>query len=177
MTSKHRIAIAVAGIFLGAQIGMAALSELQETAATEGAEQESVAESTAPELSAAEAPAESEAASPETNPEVPVEQTVEIPQRDLAAEALAEARQVELVIPTSASESYQPMLPAMIAYFERRGAPQMVAGSTGDVFPASASEAPHQMLPAMIAYFDRREAAVGLAAAGDTVVAAAPAAE
>jgi hypothetical protein len=69
------------------------------------------------------------------------------------------------------------MLPAAVAYFDSRDAGQHIAGASGDVFPSSASEAPHQMLPAMIAYFERRDAAVQLAASGNTVVAAAPAAE
>lgn len=174
MTSRSRIALAVAGLFLGAQIGMAALSELQETAAAEGAEQETVAESTAPELSVAEAPAESETASPEAQPEVSIEHTVEIPQRNLAAEALAEARFVEYVVPSSAHE-YPPMLPATIAYLESRNTTHLVAAPIDEVIPVAYDPAP--LLPATLAYLERKEAAARFAASDTTVVAAAPAAQ
>lgn len=165
MTSKRRIAIAVAGLFLGAQIGMAALSELQETAGAAGPEQETVAEQgTGPELAASEAPSETEAASQEAQPE----QTAEIPQRDYFAEALAEARYVELVLP-SAAYDHPPMLPATLAYLERLETRHLAAGPVEDVIPASYE--PEPLLPATIAYLEQKEAAARFAASDGTIVA------
>lgn len=176
MTSKRRIAIAVAGLFLGAQIGMAALSEGQETAAIEGTEQESVAElSPASEPVEAATPAETAAAATEEQLETQSAPVVEIPQRNAAAEALAAARSIEHAFPSSAPEYGHAMLPALIAYLDSRDTRQLVAGPIDNVIPSSASEADQPMLPAMIAYFERREAAAQLAASGSTVVATAPA--
>jgi hypothetical protein len=180
MTSKSRIAIAVAAVFLGAQIGMAALSELQqrEAAATETLEQETAAaeQEGSAETAAAEAPADAAAAQEAQRVAQAEPVAVEFPQRNYFAEALAEARLVERVVPAAAHD-HPPMLPATLAYLERRDAGRhLVAGPVESVIPAAYDVAP--MLPATLAYLERRQAtALAAAAPANEIVAAAPAAQ
>lgn len=139
MTSKTRIAVLVAALFLGAQAGIAALNQEAAEATAEAAETtEAVetAEAATTESAAAEAP----------------EATADA---ESAIEAPAPVR-VNLdsdTFPRTASVS--DLLPGMIAYLEQREAAIRHLVARGDAFPTS-SESP--MLPALAAYLERQEA-------------------
>ena len=148
MLSKRRIAVAIAGLFLGTQAVMAAL---EEKSASENA-----------------------AAPVEQVQPVQVEQ-VDVQPLVEAAQPLPETVQAEqaapavvLVVPVapvaaaprsnvfpSAAEEHAQLLPAMVAYLDQRAASMTLAGASGNVFP-SASEEHAPQLPAMTAYLDQR---------------------
>ena len=156
MLSKRRIAVLIAGLLVGAQVGVAAISE--ESNLPPSAEQEYLEP----------APAQAEYVEPAPAQAEPVDQVAApgpVEPREAPA-TQAEARGD--AFPSSADE--WKMLPAQIAYFDRLEASRRAAGielvARGDAFPSSADE--WKMLPAQIAYFDRVEA-TRLAASNETV--------
>ena len=144
MLSQRRIAVLIAGLLVGAQVGVAALSEDSDLAAS--AEQEYV--EPAPLQAEESAPAQAE----------PVDQVAAPGPVELRAAPVTQAEARASVFPFSVDD-WQ-MLPAQIAYFDQLEASRRAAGivwvARGDAFPSSADE--WKLLPAQIAYFDRLEA-------------------
>lgn len=186
MLSKRRIAVLVAGLFVGAQVGVAAVSETSETALPPSAGQEYVepapaqAESIAPapaqaeSLPQAESPAQAEYVAPapalsESTAQVTV--AMDEPRGIRGTMASIRARVLVRVgggaFPVSNSIDDVSMLPAQVAYFDRLEADRIAAGiqwvARGDAFPRSNSADDVSLLPAQIAHFDRTD--VRLAAA------------
>ena len=156
--SQRRIAVLIAGLLAGAQVGVAAISD--ESNLPPSAEQEYLEP----------APAQAEYVEPAPAQAEPVDQVAApgpVEPRETPA-TQAEAR--ESVFPSSTDE--WKMLPAQIAYFDRLEADRLAAGiqwvARGDAFPRSNSVDDMSLLPAQIAYFDRLEAT--RLAAGDQTV-------
>lgn len=141
MTSKTRIAVLVAALFLGTQAGIAALNQEAPEVAAEAAEStEAVetAEAPATEPAAAEAP-EATATAEQPAVETPPPARVVLFDSD--------------VFPRTAEVT--DMLPGLIAYLEQREASIRHLVARGDAFPTP-SESP--MLPALAAYLEQMEA-------------------
>ena len=152
MTSKTRIAVIVAALFLGAHAGIAALNqEAAETAeATEAAQELQTAEAPATEAPAAEAPQAAEA-------------VVEAPQPEVIVRV-----RVEPVFTARGEEPWE-ILPRMAAYLDQRATEQSRLVARGDSFPRSEETAP--MLPVMAAYLEQRDASRIARAQAPTVAA------
>jgi hypothetical protein len=154
MMSKRRIAVLVAGMLVGAQVGIASMS------------------GPAPSTEPQESLAQGESAEPTSAPEQAETQTAPAPEQAAASEqpaivgtiippkprTLADATLPELrsdVFPPSTDD--KPLLPALAAYLDRKAANTLLAdaGAPGSPFPDSAE--PGRMLPAQVAYFDRIE--------------------
>lgn len=164
MLSKRRIAVLIAGLFVGAQVGVAAVSDTSETALPPSAEQEYVEPAPAQAEYLEPAPAQSESADQVTV-------TMDEPR---GIRATLPSIRANLLVPVGgdafpASNSIDDvrMLPAQVAYFDRLEADRLAAGTQwvarGDAFPRSNSVDDVSLLPAQIAYFERTD--VRLAAA------------
>lgn len=140
MTSKTRIAVLVAALFLGAQAGIAALNQEAEEVTAEAAESTEAVET-------AEAPATEPAAA-----EAP-EATAAAEQPAVESPAPARVTLNSDVFPRTAEVT--DMLPGLIAYLEQREAAIRHLVARGDAFPTP-SESP--MLPALAAYLEQKEA-------------------
>lgn len=150
MLHRRSIAVVIAGLLVGAQAGIAAIS-LPESESEEYAEA-SYAE---PAPVVAES---AEAAAPEAEPVEQAASAVEeaAPARDAVVSAAPDTQAAfvpSTVFPSSADDVS--ILPALAAYLDRKAATQLT-GAPGPVFPSSADE--WRLLPAVIAYFDRLEA-------------------
>ena len=140
MTSKTRIAVLVAALFLGAQAGIAALNQEAAEATAESTEAVETAEATATEPAATEAP----------------EATAAAEQPAVEAPAPAPVRFKPLVSDTfPRSPSGSDMLPGLAAYLEQREAAIAHLVARGDAFPTPSGS---PMLPALASYLDRKEA-------------------
>jgi len=143
--SQRRIAVLIAGLLAGAQVGGAAIND--ESNLPPSAEQEYL--EPAPEQAeyVESAPAQSE----------PADQvTVTGSTSTILAPVSGDA------FPVSNSPEDMRMLPAQLAYFDRLEADRLAAGiqwvARGDAFPRSNAVEDMSPLPAQIAYFDGREA-------------------
>lgn len=137
MTSKTKIAVLVAALFLGAQAGIAALEQApsltsaETTEATQEQQAEATTETTAPEATAA---AEQPAAETPTP---------------------APARVARLSDTFPRSPDGRDMLPALAAYLEQVEASRSHLIARGDSFPHSPDGG--DMLPALASYLDQRD--------------------
>jgi len=141
MTSKTRIAVLVAALFLGAQAGIAALNQEAAEATAEAAETTEAVET-----------AEATEATPTEAPEA----TAAAEQPAVEAPAPAPTRFAPLVsdtFPRTASGS--DMLPGLAAYLDQREAAIAHLVARGDAFPTPSGS---PMLPALASYLDQREA-------------------
>jgi hypothetical protein len=145
MFSKRRIAILIAGLLLGTQVGLAAL---EQTSSAEG-------DSAQPQpLSApAEQPAQVEQ-SPEQQAAQLGSAEASAPSAPIVAAAVPMPR--EDAFPPSADDMVWKPLPVQARYLEDRAASIQVA-SMGDAFPPSADEMPYKPLPALAQYLDQKE--------------------
>lgn len=146
MLYRRGIAVLIAGLLVGTQIGIAAI-DLSETEVEESAEPAYVE----PAPSQAEAPPQAELADQGAAANLAPEIGYVLPP---ARDNVVSAPRSD-VFPRSADELE--MLPALAAYLDRKAATTVLTGAPGPVFPPSADDLP--MLPAMVAYFDRLEAA------------------
>lgn len=184
MRSKRRIAVLIAALFLGTQVGMAALdesaaySEAQEQDSVAAQEQDSIAAQeqdsvAALEQSAISTPTENESAE-SARPLPAVAEQSEQPAVAEQSEQKASSRIAAIrdrisnffaatrdsnVFPRSADE--RELLPALARYLEQRAASTNLTGAPGNVFPPSADEL--QMLPALAQYLDGKAASINLA--------------
>ena len=183
MLSKRRIAVLIAGLFVGAQVGVAAVSDTRDDAALPpSAEQEYMepapvqAEYIEPAPAQAESvePAQVQAESVEPAParsEVTVTTSRDEPRGIRATLASIRAKILGSAggdaFPVSNSLDDVKMLPAQVAHFDRLEADRLAAGiqwvANGDAFPRSNSVDDVSLLPAQIAHFERTD--VRLAAA------------
>jgi hypothetical protein len=145
MTSKTRIAVLVAALFLGTQAGIAALTQEAPEVTAEAAESTEAVE-------IAEAPATEPAAAEPAAAETP-EATAAAEQPAVATPAPAHVLFDSDVFPRTAEVT--DMLPGLIAYLEQREATIRHLVARGDAFPTP-SESP--MLPALAAYLEQKEA-------------------
>ena len=154
--SQRRIAILIAGMLAGAQVGSAAtdgsLWPTEEYAKAEMARAEAEAEAVKQGATEPMPAGEPVAA---VGQQRPIEAGYVVPaQRHTPADVPASALQSD-VFPPSTDD--RPLLPALTAYLDRKAATTELAGATPPVFPPS--EEGSQMLPVQMAYFDRIEAA------------------
>lgn len=163
---KRTIALVVAGLIVGTQAGIAAISEqgadaAQTPAAETSAVQPQVEATTQPEI-VAQAP---DAAAPST-PAVSeaVEKYVAIPYTSMRLKVTS------TTFPSAAVEN--PPLPGMAEYFDRLNNNRVLTGAAGSVFPTTVED---QVSPMTVAYFDRVEAQRMAASRPAPAVAAAPA--
>lgn len=171
---KRRIAVAIAGLFIGGA-GLAAVEQdMFPTAANEQAG-EALAPIQAESTLADAAPAES--AQTEA---IPAESTqgeggmsiksVQRYMKSLVAK-ISEVTKISAVtvvpgdtFPPSADDMVWKHLPVQAKYLEDRAAAiQMAAGSNGNVFAPSADEIAMRPLPALASYFEQKEANVNIA--------------
>jgi hypothetical protein len=146
MLSKRRIAILIAGLLLGTQVGMAALEESGGSAGEESAQAQPLADP-------AEQPAQVE--------QSPEQQAAQLQSTE---PGVATAPMVATVVPMPREDAFPPSaddmvwkpLPVQARYLEERAASIQVA-STGDAFPPSADEMPYRPLPALAQYLDQKE--------------------
>jgi hypothetical protein len=141
MSSKTKIAVFVAALFLGAQAGIAALEQDPSIAS---------AETTAPTEQQAEAtqPAATEA------PQAAAEQ----PAAEAPAAAPARITHVPLSKTFPRSPDGSDMLPGLAAYLDRLDASRSHLVARGDAFPGAA-EGGSELAPGTVAYFDQRDRA------------------
>ena len=140
MTSKTRIAVLVAALFLGTQAGIAALTQEAGEVTAEAAESTEAVETAgapATEPAAAEAPEATAAA------EQPAVQTPAPARVTFDSDTFPRTAEVT------------DMLPGLVAYLEQREAAIRHLVARGNAFPAP-SESP--MLPALAAYLEQKEA-------------------
>ena len=155
MMTKRRIALLIAGMLVGAQVGIASMSGPAETS-----EQQP------------EAPLQAEASEPTTSAEqtesqATAEQASAPEQQAEAAPAVpAKPRTLaDAIFPALHSETFppstdeRPLNPHVAAYLEARAANTLLAdaGARSSPFP-DAEEPGQRMLPTQFAYFERREA-------------------
>ncbi len=187
---KRRIAVLIAGVFIGTQVGMAA--EDQETFSAADNDQyvtpettqngpapSDVAEISSPVVAYAE-PAVDIGPPVVTNPTGPVARIDAVPPSadDMVWTPLpAQAKYLEEraarmqtavrgdVFPPSASDTFWTPLPAQARYFEERAARTQTA-LRGDVFPPSADELAGRLLPSQVSYFDRKAARTNVSVYG-----------
>ena len=155
MMSKRRIAVLVAGMLVGAQVGIASMTN--SAPGTEPQENLAQGEITEPTSAAEQAesqttPAPEQTAAAEQQPVVGY--VIPPKPRTLADATFPEVRSD--VFPPSTDD--KPLLPALAAYLDRKAANTLLAdaGAPGSPFPDSAETG--RMLPSQVAYFDRIEA-------------------
>jgi hypothetical protein len=150
--SQRRIAVLIAGMLVGAQVGIAAIdgssSATEEYAEPAPAQAEVIEQGTATEQVAAseQAPTGEQLAAVETGYLVPAR-----------PRTLADATFPPLhsdVFPPSTDD--RPLLPSLVAYLDRKAANTELSGAAEPVFPPS--DEGWQMLPVQVAYFERLEA-------------------
>jgi hypothetical protein len=146
MDKAHRIAIVSAGLLVGAQIGLAAMTESAERE-TEAASSEEIAEAPATPIETAALGTETAAAPSEAAVTAEIEQPI-LPEVVYYAD-------VRSLFPASGDDLQ--LLPAMADYLDRMERVRF-AGASPNVYPAFADELP--MLPVTAAYVQQREAAV-----------------
>ena len=159
--SQRRIAVLIAGMLVGAQVGIAAIdgpsSATEEYAEPAPAQAEAIEQGTATEQVAAgeSAPAGEQLASVGQQPAVEIGYVVPARPRTLADATFPPLDSD--VFPPSTDD--RPLLPALVAYLDRKAANTELAsaGAAGPVFPPSEEGSP--MLPSQVAYFERIEAA------------------
>jgi hypothetical protein len=153
--SQRRIAVVIAGMLVGAQVGIAAIDGSSSATEEYAASTPVQAEATEQPAGGEQAPAGEQVAGAEQQPAAQIGYVVPAKPRTLADAAFPPLRSD--VFPPSTDD--QPLLPALVAYLDRKAASieLATAGAVGTVFPPSEEGAP--MLPAQVAYFDRLEAA------------------
>lgn len=181
--SQRRIAILVAGMLVGAQVGIAAVDGsfsppeeyAEPVAAAEAVEEVAALEQApAPEATAGEQAAAAEhAAAVEAARIAPGAASDSGYIMPVQPRTLADATFPPLhsdVFPPSTDD--RPLHPALVEYLDRKAATTLLAdaGSREPVFPVGYD---HELHPALVAYFERREAAQ-LAAAQSNPTAAQP---
>lgn len=141
MLQRRHIALAIAGLLVGAQIVGAVTST--STPSSESAEYaEPAPPAQAESIEPAGEPAAAATAAEETGYVIPFTGGMRISILPSAA------------FPSSGEE--QTMLPALAEYLDKRAATMILTGAPGPVFPTSGDE--WTMLPAQVAYFDQLEA-------------------
>ena len=151
--SQRRIAVLIAGMLAGAQVGIAAIdgtsSATEEYTEAAPAQAEAVEQETTAEQAATGEPIAA------VGQQRPIETGYVVPARPrtLADDTLPALHSD--VFPPSTDD--RPLLPALAAYLDRKAATTELAGATPPVFPPS--EEGWKLLPAQVAYFDRIEAA------------------
>jgi hypothetical protein len=157
MMTKHRIALLIAGMLVGAQVGIASMSGPGETSEqqtetplqAEATEPTGSPEQTESQATAEQAAAPEQQAAPETGHILPAR-----------PRTLADATFPPLhsdTFPPSTDE--RPLNPYVAAYLEARAANTLLAdaGAAGSPFP-DAEEPGQRMLPTQVAYFEKMEA-------------------
>ena len=155
MMTKRRIALLVAGMLVGAQVGIASMSGPGESSEQQP-ETPLQAEATEPTTSAEQT--ESQATAEQAS--APEQQADAAPAVPAKPRTLADATFPPLhsdTFPPSAEE--RPLHPYVAAYLEARAANTLLAdaGARSSPFP-DAEEPGQRMLPTQIAYFERLEA-------------------
>ncbi len=148
MLHRRGIAVLIAGLLVGTQVGIAAI-DLPE-AEVEESEELAYVEPAPSQAEALPEADQAERADQDATASLAPESGYVLP----AAPANLVSAPTSDVFPRSADELE--MLPALAAYLDRKAATTVLTGAPGPVFPESADELP--MLPAMVAYFDRLEA-------------------
>ncbi len=152
--SRSYIALVVAGLLLGAQVGIAALNDSAEYVETDSTEVSEAAEPTEALADAAE-PAAVE----------PADSAVaEVPQPEPELIPVAALN----VFPISADD--REMLPGLLEWLDQRVLRHIAVA--GPDFPAAADD--REQLPALVAYLEARDAPVVAAVAAPVVTAQAP---
>lgn len=155
MVTNRRIAMLIAGMLVGAQVGIASMG-----GPAAGSEQSEIPlQADATEPTTAPEQLEPQAAAEQATPseqQPSVEPGYVTPARPAT---LADATFPPLhsdVFPPSTDD--RPLLPAVVAYFERKAANTLLAnaGAAESPFPES-TEPGERILPVQIAYFDRLE--------------------
>lgn len=155
MMTKRRIAMLIAGMLVGAQVGIASMG-----GPAAGSEQSEIPlQADATEPTAAPEQLEPQAATEQVTPseQLSVDPGYVIPAKP---RTLADAIFPPLhsdVFPPSTDD--RPLLPSVVAYFERKAANTLLAnaGAAESPFPES-TEPGERILPVQIAYFDGLEA-------------------
>jgi len=155
MMTKRRIALLIAGMLVGAQVGIASMSGPGESSEQQP-ETPLQAEATEPTTSAEQT--ESQATAEQAS--APEQQADAAPAAPAKPRTLADATFPPLhsdTFPPSADE--RPLNPYVAAYLEARAANTLLAdaGARSSPFP-DAEEPGQRMLPTQIAYFERLEA-------------------
>ena len=157
--SQRRIAVLIAGMLAGAQVGIAAIdgssSATEEYAEVAPAQGEAVEQETTAEQPPTGEPIPAGESIAAAGQQRPIEAGYVIPARP---RTLADVTLPPLhsdVFPPSTDD--RPLLPALAAYLDRKAASTKLSGATPPVFPPS--EEGGRMLPTQVAYFDRIEAA------------------
>lgn len=151
--SQRRIAVLIAGMLAGAQVGIAAIdgssSATEEYTEAPPVQAETVEQETTAEQAAAGEPIAA------VGQQRPIETGYVVPARPRThADATLPPLHSD-VFPPSTDD--RPLLPVLAAYLDRKAATTELAGAAPPVFPPS--EEGSQMLPVQVAYFDRIEAA------------------
>jgi hypothetical protein len=157
MMTKRRIALLVGSMLVGAQVGIASMTDssaLSEQQSEMPLQAEATEPTAAPEQAETQATAE-QAAAPEQHAAAEVGYVVPARPRTLA-DATFPALHSE-VFPPSTDD--RPLLPSVAAYLERKAANTLLAhaGAAESPFPAS-DEPGQRILPVQLAYFERLEA-------------------
>lgn len=157
--SQRRIAVLIAGMLAGAQVGIAAIdgssSATEEYTEAAPAQAEAVEQETTAEQAATGEPMPAGEPIAAVGQQRPIEAGYVVPARPrtLADDTLPALHSD--VFPPSTDD--RPLLPALAAYLDRKAATTELAGATPPVFPPS--EEGWTLLPVQVAYFDRIEAA------------------
>ena len=155
--SQRRIAVVIAGMLVGAPVGIAAMDgslwPTEEYAKAELARSEAQAEAVRQAASSESMPAGEPIAA--VGQQQPLEAGYVVPARPRILPDTTSSPSHSAVFPPSTDD--RPLLPALAAYLDRKAATTELAGATAPVFPPS--EEGWKPLPAQVAYFDRIEAA------------------
>jgi hypothetical protein len=161
---KRRIAILVAGIFIGTQAGMAADAVDQENLSAAENDQFVMAEPTQNEPASFEiVEVESPLVVAYAEPQAVIEPPIAIEPPVVTNLTVINVRGD--AFPASAEDMVWKPLPAQARYLEERAARiQMVV--RGDAFPPSADDVAGKLLPSQISYFDQKAARTNVAMYG-----------
>lgn len=155
--SQRRIAVVIAGMLVGAPVGIAAMDgslwPTEEYAKAELARSEAQAEAVKQAASSGSMPAGEPIAA--VGQQQPLEAGYVVPARPRILSDTTSPPSHSAVFPPSTDD--RPLLPALAAYLDRKAATTELAGAPEPVFPPS--EEGWKPLPAQVAYFDRIEAA------------------
>ena len=155
--SQRRMAVLIAGMLVGAQVGIAAIDG--SSSATEDYAEPAPAQA---EVIEQQGTATEQVTAGEQQPAVETGYVVPARPRTLADATFPPLHSD--VFPPSTDD--RPLLPSLVAYLDRKAANTELSGAAEPVFPPS--DEGWQMLPVQVAYFERLEATRVAAAAAQS---------